>query len=258
MIPSIKIIHKLPMRLRVKLSAPIKSENFWKKNLTGERGINSFKYSPHSRSIVVTFSPDIISMESLLTLLVLLFSLESDSGHIKVIEEQDVREVSPFAFLVGLYIVIMILSGEFVGAVTRSRLRFSSLVLTLLAIVEHAMMDLKKNGAFDPETISIVYLFSALSNGEYLKTSAITWLTVFGRHILHISSASIIYKIYRLDKDGEKKYHLLIENQAKISDLGDLVKEFYNKLSHDNHYHANSLIDRIRFKHSNNFIFEIS
>lgn len=258
MIPSIKIIHKLPMRLRVKLSRPIKDKKFWEKNLTPERGIKSFSYSFHTRSIVVTFSPEKITIESLLSLLVLLYSLECHTGHVKVVEELDVREVSPFAFLVGFYIIAMILGGDLFSLIWRDRLKFSTLILTMLAIAEHAMMDLKKNGVFDPETISIVYLFSALTNREYLKTSAITWLTVFGRHILHISSTSIIYKIYRLDKDKEKKYHLLIENQAKISDMGDFIKEVYNRISHDNHYHSNSLIDRIKFKPNSNFIYEVS
>jgi hypothetical protein len=55
---------------------------------------------------------------------------------------------------------------------------------TAYAVLDHAWSDIRKQGTFHPEVLSLVYLLISMIRKNYLSAAAFTWITVFGRHLI--------------------------------------------------------------------------
>lgn len=85
--PCITIMHKLPNRIRIKLSSPIKNVEKMKTDMMNE-GIISFRYNSIIHTVLVYIDNSKIGMEEIISRIKLLFSLENeiDTDDVDVIE----------------------------------------------------------------------------------------------------------------------------------------------------------------------------
>ncbi len=89
---------------------------------------------------------------------------------------------------------------------TQVWLNYNAGLSTAAAVLGHAWHDVKKEGIYDPEVVSVVYLINSLIKGNFLVASAITWAATFGRHILEPSEESCCLKAIEVNSEGKKTY----------------------------------------------------
>jgi hypothetical protein len=63
-------------------------------------------------------------------------------------------------------------------------------------VASHGWNEIKRDGFFDPEVFSVVYLLIAMarSGGAALPAAVFTWLTTFARHLVQAPAAGVELK----------------------------------------------------------------
>jgi hypothetical protein len=182
---TIRILHKLPNRLRVRLDpAPLNVENM-RKIVRRHPGIESFAYTVRTRSVLIHYDTAEVSEAEILLRVALCLSMENDLAPVQLryADERDV--MTPAAVLSGMSIL---LSGtaRILPWFQSSRLfiDWAAGIGTAGAVLEHAWSEVKQMGNFHPESLSVVYLLTSFVRTNVLPAAAVTWISTFGRHLL--------------------------------------------------------------------------
>jgi hypothetical protein len=230
--PSIVILHKMYNRVRVKISLPIRNEEDVKNMIMSTQGINSFEYSPITKSILVYFDHSKIEVEEVLIKITIAFSKEYGLIPIDIISKHPTRDMPKMAFYAAISIA---------AASTSLTMKYNKNVQELLnwiavgsttgAVMDHAWMEIKKKGAFDPEVVSVMYLINSVFKGNFINSSALTWLTTFGRHIVSPTYDKIRFKVYevRNKESSDIEYDVEIIENEDIDSAVDFFKTFASK-----------------------------
>lgn len=204
---NIKIVHRIPGRLRVRLSrAPSKVDVFLDR-VAKHDGIESISFNPVSKSLLAHYTPSVVSSTEILLRMSIALSADHNNRTVQIDERHDTRKMVSIDYYSGGSIVLAALS-RLVGLPESSMrlIDYNAGVSTTASVLNHAWMEVKKEGIYDPEVVSVVYLINSLIKGNYLTASAITWIATFGRHLLEPSQESCLIKALEVNQDSDQNY----------------------------------------------------
>lgn len=232
--PKITVMHRINNRLRVKLSHPLRNIEKTMFSLKEREGIDIVRYNPIVKTMLVYYNSLKIDMEEVLLRIIVMYSKQYDMVPIKLESNTPTRNIPSLAKYSVLSIII---AGavKFWGLCTNKSIQdfanWLAVGTTAGAIIEHAYNEISERGAFDPEVVSVMYLFNSVSKGNFIGASALTWITTFGRHILDFHYEGIFVRVKELKNmhTNEKYYEVGLYHKDKIYKKADFIKAFVTK-----------------------------
>lgn len=228
---SVTIMHKLPHRVRIKLSHQIKNLDSFKKKLAiGEDEIN-IKYSPVSKSLVAVFDVENISLQEVIYKIVSAYSIDNGMMSVKLLDGVEQKAIDSFAIYSGASIVMAginkILNRN--GIKLQERMNWFAIGMASVAILEHAYKETTRKGVFDLEILPAMYLIKSFLNTPKLSIVAMTWLTTFGRHMFSSNNNAKEVKLFRIKNKKENGYCYVanVSEYRSIENIGDLINQAF-------------------------------
>ena len=228
---SVTIMHKLPNRVRLKLSEPIKSFEKFKENIVKDSESVELKYSPVTKSIVAVFNPEKINLQEVIYKVLTAFSIENGMMPVKLLEGVEQKAIESFAIYSGASILMsginMLINRN--DTQLQNIMNWFSISLTSTAILEHACVETNRKGVFDLEILPAVYLIKSFLNTPKLSIVAMIWLTTFGRHLISTNNDAKEVKFFRIkDKQENKDYYIAnVSEDNSIDNIGDLIYHIF-------------------------------
>ena len=223
----ITIIHLLPGRLRLRLSHEPK--NVWKMEgtLKNHSGFLNMNYTPLTRSVLIHYDPEEMSVQEIYTRLALALSLDYEAVPVIVLAEPEHHHIPDVAVISAVMLAVTS-AMRFFGSkrVLPNYFDTLSLITTGFAVLEHGWEEFRERGSFDPEVLSLGYLLTAFIRGNFLKISAVTWAVTFGRHLFDIHDPGIVIRPVATGESKGKKsprYEIIIERNHEISDKDKVI-----------------------------------
>ena len=206
--PSITILHKIPGRIRMRLSCHPKDIEQMRRAVKGHEGILSLKYTPVTRSLLIHFETDKVSRQEIVLRVALCLSRDNGLAPVRVLACPEQKEMSDSAAYAGMLLIVALLTrlGSW-NTQSRSLLDWSAALGTTGAALKHGLEELQSQGNFHPETLSVVYLISAMTRGNLLPAAIFTWATTFGRHLLHLPPQGIQLRAIELAGSNPENPH---------------------------------------------------
>lgn len=245
---SIEILHRLPNRIRLRFSNPVKQFNKLRSQVMEHEGIESYTYNEVTKTALVEFDANTVNLQEILIRTAVVFSVENDLSPVRVFQQPNNEFITPKGLVAGL---VMLSSGLTYlmarnNAVIKT-MEWLSVVTTSTAVLEHAAYDYRKKGSVDPEVFSLIFLVNSIISGRNLiLPSALTWVTTFGRHFSSKDGEGILLEINKNTKNPQKALYEI--NVSKLNPRGNFV-DFLNLFA------ENFLSSAVGFK---NTIFENS
>ncbi len=212
----IEILHSIRGRLRLRFENGIKDPQKVFKILNATGGVKSLEYNPLLRTATIHYS-NFLTLDRVLLQCIVSCVYGQKSGEVELIDKRK-NAVSPRPSSQGVALmmsVVNIFANVFGSSVMLSQIiKWLTVSITGYAIIDHGYRELKEKGAFDPEVMSIVYLFDAINNGV-CYAPAIAWVLTFGRHIISSNSGKIAFRVEQHEGNSEK--YLLEPKRALIS-----------------------------------------
>ncbi len=181
---NIYIIHSLPGRLRLRLSKSPRNIDDFMQNVKKREGIDFIDFNPVTGSILATYKPSFVSTIEIIVRIGIILSLDHDGDEVSLIHQEKGRALTSIDYYA--------MGSLFAGGISRiispntyvtRVLAYNAGFSTLFAVLGHAWAEVRRNGLYDPEAISVIYLINSLIKGNFLLAGAVTWLATFGRHI---------------------------------------------------------------------------
>ena len=250
--PVLTIVHELPGRLRMKVLYPLEDPKRLETSVKGHVGILYVEYTPITRSILVRFDVREVTREEIIIRVGLSLALAYGSP-VQIFTEPEHHEMSDSAFYSAMLLVVA-LTNRVVSRAYKSGswLEWTVGLGTAWSVLEHGVSEVKERGNFDPEVLSVVYLITALLKGNFLPAAIFTWLTTFGRHLIHGTTTGIeIRPMEFADEHAENPYYEVVitpvnpasEKRMLLNLLPSIVKYAATGRSEGGH---GNLIDEIR------------
>lgn len=228
---TLSIVHRLPNRLRVRLSSPMKNhENFFtiiKNNLN----YLEFKYSKRTKTLTIVFNPDEIFLQEMTYRVAIAFSAENGLFPVKLLEDNNYKSLSPLS----IYALASISLSAFNKIISRKDIKLQtymnslSMALTLSSVFEHAYSEIKRKGIFDVEVLPAMYMFKSFIDEAKLSSVLIMWITTFGRHLFVSNSIPKIVKVFRIKNHNGFQYTANILEDQTVETLSDFVSQIFSK-----------------------------
>ncbi len=195
-IPVITIVHRLPGRIRLRLSHwPVDME----KTITMVRehpGILSMHPTKVSASLLVVFNSHQVTAEEIIIRVATSLSLDHGCVPVRALAKPELRELSESSFYSALAIATALMARPMgFGARSTLLLDWVAGLGTAAAIVAHGYQELRRIGYFHPEVLSVVYLASAFLRGRILSSALVAWLTSFGRHLFQPPARGVLLRV---------------------------------------------------------------
>lgn len=226
---SITVVHRLPNRVRIKLSEHIKDyKNFYeilKKNLSKL----TFKYNIRKKSLTLEFESNEILLQEMIYRVGVAFSIENGLMPVKLVEECEYKTISP----ISIYAVTSIAASGLNKIVNpkdyklQNYMNVFSMGITSVSVIEHAYRDIKSKGIIDIEILPVLYLAKSFIEEIKLSTVLIMWLTTFGRHLTIPKSTSKLLDVARTKSKNGYDYKLSVREDYSIENLSDFVYNIF-------------------------------
>ena len=160
---TITIVHILPNRVRLKLSAPIKDTKSFYSNIKNNLKYLEMKYNKRLKTVTLNFSPNEIFLQEIIYRTAISFSIENGLLPVKLIEENPYKSISPLSMYALASIVVSSLNGLINKNDTKlqNSMNMFSMGLTVGSVFEHAYTEIKKRGMFDIEILPALYLLKS-------------------------------------------------------------------------------------------------
>ncbi len=204
--PTITIVHELPGRWRLRLSVPPEEPARLVRNVRAHEGIAEIVYNPVVRSLLIHFDPEHVTREEIMMRVAVSLSEQKGLVPVYVLTEPARRRVSPEVWISGALLLLsygMRLSGSRGDAKSAEWMGGLSVAA---AVAEHARREHAERGTVDPEVWTLLYLLWALLRKNALRAAAITWLSVFGRHLLHYGQGVVEVRPVRGSSQDKDTY----------------------------------------------------
>ncbi len=204
---SVEVIHRLPGRLRVRMSRPPVKVDTFLSNVIKHKGIIKLTFNPISKSLIAEYTPSLIASTEILLRISIALSAEHHGQAVKMDVKRNITKLTLLDYYSGSSILLA-LANKMINLPLQTQvwLNYNAGLSTAAAVLSHAWHDVKKEGIYDPEVVSVVYLINSLIKGNFLVASAITWAATFGRHILEPSEESCCLKAIEVNSEGNKTY----------------------------------------------------
>ncbi|BBA52736.1 hypothetical protein [uncultured Fusobacterium sp.] len=235
---TLTILHRLPNRVRLKLSVPIKNFDSFERNITHDiKESIDIKYTPVTRTVTAKFDPESIYLQEVIYKILTAFSIENGMIPVKLLEGTEQKAMERFSVYSGATIIMsglhMLMNKN--GTELQNMMNWFSLGMTSAAIFEHACIEINKKGVFDLEILPAMYLVKSFLNTPKLSLVAMIWLTTFGRHLITTSNSAKEIKIFRIKNQKDNKYHYIanISDDHSIENIGDLLYHIFFRKGRD-------------------------
>lgn len=249
---NVKIIHRTQGRLRLRLSRPPAQVNIFLSKIIKHDGIESLSFNPVSKSLLAHYKQSVVSSTEILLRVSIILSAEFGNQVVRIDRYHDSRSLVYLDYYSGASILLAGLSH--IVKISESTLKwidYNAGYSTAASVLYHAWMEVQKEGLYDPEVVSVVYLINSLIKGNFLTASAITWIATFGRHLLTPIEESCLIKAYEVMNDDEKSYMdvevaPIIENASQIHPIRLFVHSIAKMIGLAPTNQSYSLIDQIK------------
>jgi hypothetical protein len=175
-------------------------------------GIHTIEFSPLTRTLLIHFDPGEVRQEEIIIRVCLYLSLQNDHCPVIVLSQPRKRGMSDSALYAGasLFLAFLFhaLRRDFK---TRTGLDWLGGLATIYAVLDHAWSEVKREGNFHPEVLSLVYLLVAITRGNFFSAGVLTWVTSFGRHLFQTRAPAIELRPVKVN-DGEASYQLRVSS----------------------------------------------
>ncbi len=183
-LPIITILHCLPDRVRLHFSVPPRNVENLRENLLQDSRIWQMTYSPVSRTCVLSYDHKDVELLHVLKMIVILLADEYHRQPVYILPK-DVYRLSPLTTFSAVAILVASISRlAGLSATAGSLSGWTAVGSTAAAVIEHAYIEIKRTGSFDPEALSIVYLINSAGRREFIRGALFTWLASFSRHLM--------------------------------------------------------------------------
>lgn len=219
---SVTLLHELPGRIRIKLSAPPSNLKHFSKSIMSHDGFVTAQFNAISKSLLVNYEIGHLTTEEILLRTAIALSMDHEYSPVKVHLGHDTEIMTDAAIIAGL----MLLAAGAVRLVNREGeakwLTQASGIAVTLAVGEHGWREARERGYVHPEVLSVGYLFASWFRGNILRGATVTWVASFGRHLLQGPEKCIdvrpMRKKYR--KSEPRTYQIaLVPQQQRQSTL---------------------------------------
>ncbi len=212
--PVVTVVHSLPGRVRVRLSAAPADAQRMLAGIREHPGMDSISFSPATRSILARFNPHEISREEIVLRIAFHLSLDRDCVPVRLFAEPEERPALGGSATVSAALLAWALAMHGFKAAKGSPTRWDWLagLGTAYAVVDHAWEELAERRTFDPEVLSLAYLVTAFVRGNFLTASVVTWLASFGRHLVAAPPTGVQVRLVevRSRAAGQFRYEVMI------------------------------------------------
>jgi len=200
----LRVVHRLPGRLRMRFSRPLADDEALCRAVQDHEGVVTVSYTTTTTSLLVRYDATAVEQSELVVRTALAFTLDGGVAPVTIEPTTTDDELSTGALaalacgmtalaargLTGNGRSVRLLEGVFAGA-------------TGLTVLHHGLDEVRRRGNFDPEVLSLVYLLTAVTRGEVLWPTFVTWVAAFGRHVLEPPPAPLVVTPVALTDGGE-------------------------------------------------------
>jgi hypothetical protein len=211
--PVVTVVHSLPGRVRVRLSVAPRDVPRMLAGVREHPGMELISFSPITRSILARFNPHELSREEIVLRIAFHLSLDCDSAPVRLLAEPEQRPVlGGSATLSAAALAWSLVMHGLRTTESPTRWDWLAALGTAWAVVDHACKELREQGTFDPEVLSLAYLATAFVRGNLLGAALVTWLASFGRHLIAAPSNGVEVRPrkVRTRPGGQSRYELMI------------------------------------------------
>jgi hypothetical protein len=209
-IPVVTLIHKLPGRMRLHLSVAPKDHQRMIASVKDHEGFESMTYTPETRSVLINFDPERVKREEILIRVAVYMSLDQESHCVHIFSQPAKQETSDSVFYSGISLLVALLLRLVRGP--GAKMGWTEWLAggsTAMAVLEHGWSEIKREGNFDPEVLSVVYLLIAMLRKNFLPAAIFTWVTTFGRHLVNIPSKGVeLRPVKKTGQHDEARYEV--------------------------------------------------
>ncbi len=182
--PTLTILHSLPGRVRIHFSIPPNNFRTLRQQLLQDDRLREMTWSSVSQTSVIHYSHKDIELLHILKMITLFLADEYQRQPIYV-QPNEAYRFSPLTLLSAATIVsAAVIRYSAVNHQVSRLLSLAAVGATAASVIEHAYIEIKRTGSFDPDALSIVYLVNSARKGEYIQGSFFSWLVSFSRHLI--------------------------------------------------------------------------
>ena len=229
------ILHKLPNRVRFKISHDIANTKKFFETVKVETKNTALRYNQTINTLLVTFEPEEISIDEVIYRTATALSVEHGMTSVKLIEDFEEKSIDSLSVYSGAAILLSFLYGLGKSKIEKLQLDINNFTagLTTAAIMEHAYMETQRKGFFDIEILPALYLLRSYMANRSVTAIALMWLTTFGRHLVLNNVSNKEVRIYRLKAENGKFHYVVdVKNDKTIENVSDLIDHiFFSKRS---------------------------
>lgn len=260
--PEIVILSKLPNRLRVKLTSPLRNPKDILDKLNEHEGIVDCRYNSVIQSLLINFNSSKIEVEEVLIRISILYAKENGFKPVKIVSSSPKREVPTLAYYSLGLIAVSGVSKLFIqNKVIQDFFNWVTAGTTVWSIVEHAKNEFESKGTVDPEVVSSMYLLNSIKNGEFIKSSLLTWVTTYGRHFINLNFEEVLIKVRKISKSctNETFYDVSVisehDTNKNMTFIKALVSKYIDKQTNgkSNLTFTNNNMSLVQNKHFSGF-----
>lgn len=256
----VTIVHSIPGRTRLRLQRPPRDVKHFIEKVSRHEGIEEIRFNPVTLSLLVRYRPSLVSSIEITVRVAISLSIEYKNRQVAIEYQQKGRSLTGIDYYAVSSLFGATLSQVIAkDAMLSTALRYNAGYSTLFAVLRHAANEVRKEGIYDPEVISVVYLINSLVKGNYLPASAITWFVTFGRHLLLPTKENCMLEATPIVDENNKEYIEVIvrptlDNELDNNPLKLLVVILGRMigLNVGTHYHSiMEQIEQMARKHGN-------
>lgn len=215
---NIYLLHALPGRVRMKLSAsPMDMKRFQRAMLSHE-GVHSADYNPISSSLLVRYTVGHLTKEEIVMRAAIALSMERSYDPVQVHLGEGAEVMTDAAIFAGLLLLAAGGARLFNNPIVTKWLSRSAGISVATAVAEHGYKEIREHGYVHPEVLSTGYLLLSWLRGNILRGAAVTWFASFGRHLLQGPEKCIdvrpVQKDYQQDEPRTFQVSLELQQPA--------------------------------------------
>ena len=224
------ILHKLPNRVRFKISHDIANTKKFFETVKVETKNTALRYNQTINTLLVTFEPEEISIDEVIYRTATALSAEHGMTSVKLVEDFEEKSIDLLSVYSGAAILLSFLYGLGKSKVEKLQIGINNFTagLTTAAIIEHAYRETQRKGFFDIEILPALYLLKSYLANRSVTAIALMWFTTFGRHLVLNNFSNKEVRIYRLKADNGKSHYVVdVRNDNSIENLSDLIDHIF-------------------------------
>lgn len=188
---SVTLLHGMPGRLRLRLSAPPREVESFLAAVMAHDGFGDVRYTPITRSVLIRYETGHLTTEEILLRTAMACSFDHDHAAVVILPDPDGEVMTDAAIVAGLWLLVAALARWSALVGPNSLLEKGAGLGVALAVLQHGWREVREKGMVHPELLTLGYLFTAFARSTPLRGAAVAWAASFGRHLLQDSARGV-------------------------------------------------------------------